>query len=84
MDVDEQGKKKEDDYEEALNDPAVLQVRKIELIVWGVLSYVVSLVFFRRHTVRLINILSLIVRVCWRVCPGLIPSLRLFARWFAP
>merc|ERR1712108_56274 len=25
MDVDEQGKKKEDDYEEALNDPAVLQ-----------------------------------------------------------
>ena len=31
MDVDEQGKKKEDDYEEALNDPAVLQVRKIEL-----------------------------------------------------
>ena len=49
MDVDEQGKKKEDDYEEALNDPAVLQVRKIELLIWGVLSYVVSLVFFRRR-----------------------------------
>ena len=44
MEVDEQGKKKEDDYEEALNDPAVLQVRKIELIVWGVL-YIIRRLF---------------------------------------
>ena len=55
MDVDEQGKKKEDDYEEALNDPAVLQVREIEVIIWGVLSYAVSLVFFRRQTMTLIT-----------------------------